>query len=191
MSVALDDLLDLGRLALALGLVNRFTCHEDGLTPESDTTHTVMLALIAPVLAERLRPGSLKLDRIVALAVVHDLAEALVGDTNTLGATEEQLAEKRERERQALSVIRTRLGAAGSTFLIEALDEYEAQETAEARWVCVADKVMPKITHRLNGRAVLLRSGLEDGAREARKSQVSRLHQRYPDLADLIGVIDG
>lgn len=185
----IDDMLVLARLALTLGLVRRATCHEDGVTPESDTTHTVMLALIAPVLAERLRPGRLALDRLVTLSVVHDLVEALVGDMNTLGATEEQLAEKKAREQAAFVTLRNGLHMMGAGFLAGALDEYEAQRSAEARFVRVADKLMPKLTHRLNGRAVLRRLGLEDGAHAARQRQIDRLRQDYPDLSILIEIL--
>ena len=62
----------LAHYALALGRVNRATAHEDGVRPETDTDHTVMLALVAPELAYQVG-GVFQIYRVGAFAVVHDL----------------------------------------------------------------------------------------------------------------------
>lgn len=41
-----DKVLDLAKLSLLFAKTNRAVFHEDGVTPESDTDHTFMLALI-------------------------------------------------------------------------------------------------------------------------------------------------
>lgn len=60
---------ELGRLALQFGRVNRITYHPDGHRPETDTDHTVMLGLIACAFAASHMPD---LDRgvIAAYALV-------------------------------------------------------------------------------------------------------------------------
>ncbi len=48
-----DAVVDLGRMALAFGRIDRITFYEDGGTPESDSDHTVMLGLVACAFAAR------------------------------------------------------------------------------------------------------------------------------------------
>src|SRR4051812_28867071 len=96
----------LGELILAFGKVDRGTYHPDGVTPESDTDHTVMLGILACAFADVFAP---ELDRgkIAQFALVHDLAEVYAGDTLTLRTlTEEQKLEKEERELEALKRIK-------------------------------------------------------------------------------------
>src|SRR3954468_11904498 len=90
--------LDLARLVLDFGRVDRITYHPDGVTPESDTDHTVMLALIGCALAERHFP-ELDRGRIAMHALAHDLPEVYAGDTPTLHAPSAELRQaKRDRE---------------------------------------------------------------------------------------------
>ena len=72
---ALSDLVPIAELALDLGEVDRATRHADGVTPETDTTHSLMLALVAYSLA----PLHMELDRelVLRLALVHDLDEVV------------------------------------------------------------------------------------------------------------------
>lgn len=65
---------DLGRLALRFGLVERGTFHPDGVTPETDTTHTVMLAVVGCALAERHLPD-LDRGRVAEFVLVSCLAQ--------------------------------------------------------------------------------------------------------------------
>lgn len=88
-----NDLLELASLCLSFGAINRITCHQDGETLESDTTHTVMLGIVACQLAEEFYPT---LDRgiIAQLALIHDLHEATAGDTQTLRISAEEQQSK-------------------------------------------------------------------------------------------------
>lgn len=143
-------IVDLGKLALAFGKVDRITCHPDGTTPESDTDHTVMLGLVACAFAERFAP---ELDRgkIAQFALVHDLVEVYAGDTATARImTDADHASKEEREMAALAQIRSEFDAE-LPWIGETIAAYERRDTPEARFIKVVDKALPKITNILNG----------------------------------------
>lgn len=154
----LQAIVDLGRMSLAFGCVNRATCHPDGVTSESDTDHTVMLGLLACAFAERFAP---ELDRgkIAQFAFVHDFVEVYAGDTSTAHImTESDKAGKDAREAAALARIRTELDGE-FPWVGQTLEEYERLDTPEARFVKVVDKALPKITNILNKGATFTRQG--------------------------------
>lgn len=149
---------DLGALALAFGNVNRITCHPDGVTPESDTDHTFMLGLLACAFAARFAPH-LDLGMVAQFALVHDLVEVYAGDTATAkGLSDAARADKEAREHAALMRIKEEFDAE-FPWIGATIERYEALDTAEARFVKVADKVMPKITNTLNQGATFVAQG--------------------------------
>lgn len=152
-----NELLELASLCLSFGRVNRITCHQDGETLESDTTHTVMLGIVACQLAEEFYPA---LDRgvIAQLSLIHDIHEATAGDTQTLRISAEEQQSKQERE---WSHIRNLIHKFSScSWLIAALTAYHSQVVPEARFLRAVDKNLPKLTHLLNDLAVLRRMGM-------------------------------
>jgi len=182
----LTVLLELASLALALGRQNRATRDVDGVTPETDTTHSIMLALFAFEVAY----DTMHLDpyRAAALAVMHDLVEALVGDTNTAGGlSAERAAEKAAREAAALHTLRQRIGG---THVLALLEEYEAGATREAAFVRYLDKVLPRVTNVLNEAAVLMEQGrTAEWLEERQRAHALELAERYPEHAALVGPI--
>jgi len=167
----------IGKLALAFGRVNRATYHEDGELPESDTTHTVMLGLIACTFA----PNHYDRGRIAELCLVHDLVEAKCGDTNSFAITPKAQAEKRAREEEALRQLHVEF--VDATWLMTRLIEYEEQESLEARYVRFVDKAMPKITHALNGCSAIKTMGRSVwDLRVVHDTQLRELLEQYPEL---------
>lgn len=155
---AVQAIIDLGKLTLAFGAVNRVTRHPDGVTPESDTDHTVMLGLVACAFAERFAP---ELDRgkIAQFALVHDLVEVYAGDTATGHImTDTDHADKEEREATALARIQEEFDKE-LPWISETITAYEQRDTPEARFVKVVDKALPKITNILNGGITFKGSG--------------------------------
>ncbi len=147
---AVQAIIDLGKLSLLFGGVNRITCYPDGVTPESDTDHTVMLGLIACAFAERFAP---ELDRgkVAQFALVHDLVEVYAGDTATARImSDADQAGKEEREALALARIQEEFDTE-LPWIGETIAEYESRSTPEARFIKVVDKALPKITNILNG----------------------------------------
>lgn len=150
---------ELGRLALLLGLEDRSSLHADGKTAESVTDHTVMVGLLACALAARYEPR-LDTGRVGELSLVHDMVEVYAHDTSTLRLlTAAALADKARRERAALERIAAELGMA-LPWVVERITEYETLSTREARWVKAVDKVAVKITHILNRAAAPRRDGV-------------------------------
>lgn len=142
----LDKMQAIARLVMELGDVTRATFHPDGKTPETDTTHTVMLA----VFAIELCPPELELGHVLSLAIVHDLVEAKAGDTVTARPLNEEAQADKDRGEHAArdwiaSKVSIRLG-----YLIA---EHMAQQTPASRFVHALDKMMPSLTHGLNGGA--------------------------------------
>lgn len=177
----------LAQASLAMGRVTRVTRHPDGVQLETDAEHTLMLVMVACTLASQ-RPG-INVGRVAELASVHDLVEIHAGDTPSLRLTPEEWAAKVERESAALERLRSELQ--GSRWVLEALDEYEAQRTPEARLVRLVDKLLPKLTHSLNGGAALRALGLsEEDFHVAVAAQRRRLGAEYGDLPEILSVLD-
>lgn len=176
----------LARVALTFGHVERATRHPDG-TPESDATHTVMLAMVVAELAEE---EGLDAGLAVEFALVHDLPETYAGDTCTVrGLSEDQEADKARREEEALDRLEEELGSA--SWAMRMIRRYELQEEPEARLVRYADKVVPKLTHLLNGGLAL--EELEMTVKEWRASrarQREELEREYPEFRSVRRLFD-
>jgi len=103
--------------------------------PESVAEHSHRMALLALVLAPRAEPP-LDAARCVAMALVHDLAEALVGDITPFDGVDAR--EKRRREEEAM---RTLAALEDDDGLLGLWREYAAAETPEARLVKELDRL--------------------------------------------------
>lgn len=187
-AVPADAVVDLGRLVLRLGRTHRITRHDDGTTPESDTDHTVMLALTACALAATV-DAALDVGLVAQYALVHDLVEAYAGDTNTLRPlTSTARADKHRREHAALERITAEFTAT-LPWLPQRLAEYETRHTPEARYVWALDKLMPKVTHILNGAQVIHTQGMNAAELRARYvDQAAQLRQHAADFPALLAL---
>lgn len=168
------------RIAMQFGQIRRVTLHPDG-ERESDTTHTVMLALLAIEFAPLVGvdPGLAAM-----FAVVHDLPEVYADDTNTArGLTPEQAAAKAEREAAAMERLNAEQGDAS---WFDLLRRYEVQAEPAARLVRYLDKVTPKLTHYLNRGAALRAMGLTAAeVHEKHATQGGQLAAQYPEMGPL------
>jgi putative hydrolase of HD superfamily len=111
--------------------------------PEDAAAHSWRLALLALALEES-RPD-LDAAKVLALCVVHDLPEAEVGDTPAIAGADP--AAKSAAERDGLARLLAEAPAALRARLSALWEEYEAGETAEARWVKALDKIETLMTH--------------------------------------------
>ena len=152
-----QGLIDIGKLVFAFAQVKRVTLYEDGITPESDTDHTVMLSICACSLASKLYPN-LDIGKVAQFAIIHDLVEAYAGDTNTFNLSDVGRVEKEKREEEALTRIQSEFNTV-YPWIPTTIEEYESLQTDEAQFVKVVDKVMTKLTHRMNDGAYLKREG--------------------------------
>lgn len=144
-----EGLLEIGKLVLQFARVNRVTFHEDGVTPESDADHTIMVAVCACALAERLYKDELDIGLVAQFAIVHDLVEAYAGDVDTFGVSEAGKAEKQKREYESFLRIQKQFSEI-YPWLPKTIEQYEALDSKEARFVKTVDKLMTKVTHILN-----------------------------------------
>lgn len=112
---------------------------------ESDTEHTYNLAMTAWFVAGHF--PELDRDKVIKLALVHDLVEIHAGDTYVFGP-QSHLDSKKEREEAA----RLRLAKEWPDFptLHEAIAEYEALGSPEACFTYALDKIMPMFAIYLN-----------------------------------------
>ncbi|WP_178916291.1 HD domain-containing protein [Natronomonas gomsonensis] len=98
--------------------------------PESVAAHTWGVAL----LVVRFCPPEVDRERALLLAVVHDVAEAETGDIATRAEAGAQSVDADEKERREREAMAGPLAALGER-IHEWWAEYEARETAEARFV--------------------------------------------------------
>lgn len=182
-----SKILELASLILDFGKVDRKTSHQDGVYPESDTDHTVMLGILAPSIAERLYPD---LDRglLVQFALIHDLVEVHTGDTPTLiGVSDAFFADKEARESDSLKRIEEIFGSA-FPWVHTTIERYERLDTKEARFIKTLDKILPKLTVILNQGVGLKRHGriTKDEVEKTFAIQKKKLEGIAHDMPELL-----
>jgi putative hydrolase of HD superfamily len=172
------QLVEIAELVLAFGKVNRRTEHPDG-TPESDTTHTVMLGIICTYLNHTLGLG-MNNGLIAQLALVHDLHEAICGDEPTLWQDPAALEAKRSRESTAIEQVTS----------IPGVRLYHDQVIKEARFVRAVDKLLPKLTHLLNNAKVLKAEGMskEDFHQSIMVRQYADMEKYVGDIPEVLAL---
>lgn len=173
-----SEVVKLGRLILKFARVERATYHEDGIRAETDTDHTVMLGVIACAFAQAAGIANLHLGQVAIYSLVHDLPEAHAGDTQSFGIGAISRAEKAKREESAIVQIAQDFPLL--PWVVDTIRSYERQDTREARYVRYIDKVMPKITHILNGSIALYKLGkTQDEVVLTHANQVRDLAEPY------------
>jgi len=104
---------------------------------ENSAEHSWHLALALMVLREH-APAELDLFRVVAMALVHDVVEIDAGDSFVYDS--QAMAGKRGRELAAADRLFSLLPDAQGTEFRALWDEFEAGETAEARYAAAIDR---------------------------------------------------
>ncbi len=137
---SIQRLIDLHQLVLQFRAVERILyIPGEGEVPENDVDHSFTLAMTAWYLAPYF--PELQTDKVVFLALAHDVVEVYSGDTNVFDA--ELTASKVGREAKA----RQRLRKEWPDFpaLHAYLQEYADRSSPEAEFVYALDKIMPII----------------------------------------------
>lgn len=179
-------LIDLQKLMTQFAAIERRVYMPSPLDrPENDVEHTYTLAMAAWFLAEYF--PELNRNKLVHLALAHDLLEVHAGDTFVYGEAA-ALASKAEREAAAV----TQLKQEWTDFpgLLEAIDEYERRETAEAKFVYALDKVMVITLNMLSDGKTWHKHGVtfeQFVAEKEKKVPVSpEMYAYYTQLHDLL-----
>lgn len=121
--------------------IKRIPMFSDG-ERENDVEHSYILSLVALELANIFN-YDLDLGKIMGFALVHDLLELETGDINTFNSTDDELNMKRKNEAEALQKLLPRL----PKLTAKLLEEYESQESSEATFVKLVDKILPAVIH--------------------------------------------
>lgn len=184
-----QGLIDVGKMVLSFARVDRVTLHEDGETLESDTDHTVMVAVCACALASKLYPH-LDIGKVAQYAVVHDLVEVYAGDTNTFNISNEDRHKKEERERLAFERIASEFNGV-YPWIPETIETYESLFDDEAQFVKAVDKLMTKLTHRINKGAYLRREKItrEETVRHYGDQTIvieEKYGKKFPEIVEIL-----
>lgn len=160
-----DLVCELGNLILQFGSVPRATFHPDLKMRESDTTHTVMVQMVACCLAEALNSTGnygFNISRVCFEALFHDLPEAVTGDVNTIVEPDAAAkAAKKAAELDAARGIGKQFGWAFPWMLRYIYPDSREMRmwSKEARLVHFVDKIVPKLAHLACGCADLIADG--------------------------------
>lgn len=117
---------------------------------ESSADHSWHLAVFSWIVAEELE-YDLDLAKIIKLAIVHDLPEAIAGDVDKyLVATGKfSIKEKESNELAAMAIVKKTLPPASSKEIYSLWQEYRDRKTDEAKFVYALDKI-ESIVHMIN-----------------------------------------
>lgn len=144
-SISLDFLIDMADILKFMTLVGKLkTTKRTGWvyrgvkSPESVSDHMYRMAVMTFLLNSREEGSNINRDHCIKLALVHDMAECIVGDITPFDGVSKE--EKHKREKETMEHLSSLVGEeAGKEFLL-LWKEYEAQETEEARFVKDLDR---------------------------------------------------
>ena len=118
----------------------------DGSRRENDAEHSWHLAMLAMIL-EEYSAEKVDIERVLKIALVHDLIEVYAGDTFAYDAKGNE--DKHEREVQAAHKLFGVLDPVQGAEIRNLWDEFEAMETAESRYANAIDRIQPLILNYL------------------------------------------
>ena len=159
--------------------IGRQTYLSDASRKENDAEHSWHLALMAFVLADY---ANEKIDvaKTMKMVLLHDVIEIDAGDTYAYDT--EANKTKEEREQKAADRIFGLLPDAQAKEYRSLWDEFEAMETAEAKFANVLDKVQPLLLNDASGGKSWAEHGVKKSqvmARTARVHEGSELLWEY------------
>lgn len=114
----------------------------DGTRRENDAEHSWHLAMLAMIL-EEYSAEKIDIERVLKIALVHDLIEVYAGDT--FAYDEKGNEDKQEREVKAADKLFGMLDSIQGAEIRALWDEFEAMETAESRYANAIDRIQPLI----------------------------------------------
>lgn len=137
---SIQRLFDLQKMLVSLAGVDRKAFMPPAATvPENDVEHSYSLAMFCWYLAPQF--PRLDLSKLLQLCMAHDLVEAYCGDTFSFDSA--AVSDQQAREAAALQQLKT--DWADFPALAEAIDEYEARQTPEAKFVVTMDRFHPML----------------------------------------------
>ncbi len=120
----------------------------DNSRRENDAEHAWHMAVMAYLFREYANED-IDISKVILMCLIHDVVEIEAGDTYAYD--EEAKKSQREREEIAKKHIFGMLPSDQGRELEALFDEFEAQETAEARFAKTMDNLQPVLLHEANG----------------------------------------
>lgn len=177
--------LQLGALSSRLALEDRTLVNHMNGRPENVAEHSTMLAIVAPGIAEKYY-SDLDANLVARFASIHDVVEAYVGDTTTHIINERKLREKANREAKALEQLKEDFSSLPN--FVKLVEEYEAQEIPEARFVRIIDKWMPVLVHFADKGKTIHAYTHKQELMDSFAARSAQLKEQYPDFIYLVTI---
>lgn len=154
----------------------RQTYLADANRKENDAEHSWHLALMAVLLKDYMEED-VDLVKVMTMVLIHDLVEIDAGDTYAYD--EKGAVTKRDREEKAADRIFGLLPEDQGEEFRNLWEEFEAYETAEAKYAHLLDNFQPLLLNDASGG----KSWTEHGVH---KSQVYKRNERIPETSGMI-----
>lgn len=151
----------------------RQTYLADGARKENDAEHSWHIALMAYLLREYAEEP-VDVPKVMLMVLIHDLVEIDAGDTYAYDA--EGAKTKREREVRAADRIFGLLPEDQGTYFRELWDEFEAYESADAKYAHLLDNFQPLLLNDASG-------GKSWSEHEVKKSQIYKRNEKIEETS--------
>ena len=148
---------------------------------EDDASHSWHFAVMAMMLAEHCADQSVDFNRVVKMALVHDLIEIYAGDTfayDAAGNTDKQL-----REEAAADKLFSLLPQDQGQEIRALWEEFDAERTPDAKYACAIDRLQPFVNNLMTEGHTWKRHGVT--AAQVYK-RMDPIRAAMPDIWDFI-----
>ena len=140
---------------------------------ENDAEHAWHMAVMAYLLREYANEP-VDMARVLVMCLIHDIVEIEAGDTYAYDT--ENLKTQKAREDAAKETLYGRLPEDQKAELIALFDEFEAGETADARFARAMDNLQPLLLNHSNGGEDWRERGIAAAQVYRRQEQIGRAH---------------
>lgn len=154
----------------------RQTPLSDAARKENDAEHSWHIALMAYLLQEYAEEP-VEVSKVMLMVLIHDLVEIDAGDTYAYD--EEGAKTKDERERKAADHIFGMLPEDQGMYLKALWEEFEAYETAEAKYAHLLDNFQPLLLNDAAG-------GISWTEHQVKKSQIYKRNEKVEETSATI-----
>lgn len=154
----------------------RQTPLSDASRKENDAEHSWHIALMAYLLQEYVEEP-VEVSKVMLMVLLHDLVEIDAGDTYAYD--EEGAKTKDERERKAADHIFGMLPEDQGMYLKALWEEFEAYETAEAKYAHLLDNFQPLLLNDAAG-------GISWTEHQVKKSQIYKRNEKVEETSATI-----
>ncbi|HPF56913.1 MAG TPA: HD domain-containing protein, partial [Clostridiales bacterium] len=112
---------------------------------EDDASHSWHFAVMAMLLFEHCKDQSVDINRVIKMALVHDLIEIYAGDTFAYDAAGN--ADKLQREQKSADKLFALLPKDQGEEIRALWGEFDAEQTPDAKYACAIDRLQPFINN--------------------------------------------